>query len=281
MSKKREYISVDIRRELIIETGNKCSMPNCSHETGLEIHHVDQNPSNNSLDNLLLLCAVHHAQATKGTLDQKTCRLIKANLKSESAPIVLISRKDLVENAIRLITNDNHSYRNITVGPLFLSPNWYFARRDEKVSIPNYDKYLFDFIKNATFKRNHDIRIMFSLSQRYKEKIERYVDKSERKMFIDELIKNIDQIFGENRGPDICCCHTGYSNIDMIYDRAYISTFRQHQNIPTSMGVLYHNQYMVDNARMRFDSIFDTNYKGQNNELQNLKEFISRLWTKL
>ena len=73
MGKDRLHIVIDIKRKLIIETGNKCSMPHCSHETGLEIHHIDENPANNNFNNLLLLCAVHHAQATKGYLDKTPC----------------------------------------------------------------------------------------------------------------------------------------------------------------------------------------------------------------
>lgn len=38
--------------------GNECSI--CNRKEGLHIHHKDHNPSNNRLDNLILLCGVCH-----------------------------------------------------------------------------------------------------------------------------------------------------------------------------------------------------------------------------
>jgi hypothetical protein len=282
MSKTRRKVSVNLKRQLILETGNKCSMPRCFHETGLEIHHIDENPENNDLQNLLLLCAVHHSQATKGEIDKRTCELIKESLKTNSQPITLASRFALVNKAIEHLNEQNQSYRNITVGPLFLNPEWYTLRRNEKVSIPNFDVKLFEFIKQKSSERNHNIRIMFSLSNRYKSKIDLYVGNSERSKFVSDIIENVYNIFGSNfdKGPDVCCCHTGFSNIDMIFDHAFIATYRPNQDIPTDQGYFYDNIYMVENARMKFDRIFDNNYRGQKLEIQKLISFLKELWVK-
>lgn len=59
-----------VRAELQKEIQSKC--PFCEGvEVGhFQIHHIDENPSNNDLGNLLLLCPTCHSQVTKGDISQ-------------------------------------------------------------------------------------------------------------------------------------------------------------------------------------------------------------------
>jgi len=48
----------------------------------LEIHHIDGNLSNNSLDNLIVLCANHHIKAQMGEISESVLRISKTRLSS-------------------------------------------------------------------------------------------------------------------------------------------------------------------------------------------------------
>lgn len=48
----------------------------------LEIHHIDENPSNNDPDNLLVLCANHHSRVTKGHINKLSCKELKTRISS-------------------------------------------------------------------------------------------------------------------------------------------------------------------------------------------------------
>lgn len=56
--KRRTPIKQSVKREIFERAGNSCQ--HCGHTFGLEIHHIDENPSNNSKENLVILCANCH-----------------------------------------------------------------------------------------------------------------------------------------------------------------------------------------------------------------------------
>lgn len=76
----RVPIPAGVQREIYVEAGYRCSLARCPHEIGLEIHHIDEDPSNNAPGNLLLLCANHHSLATAKKIDRKACAQIKGLL---------------------------------------------------------------------------------------------------------------------------------------------------------------------------------------------------------
>lgn len=58
---KRTKISESIEAEVLFKTDLKCCI--CK-KRGDHIHHIDSNPSNNNIENLVFLCFEHHNQAT-------------------------------------------------------------------------------------------------------------------------------------------------------------------------------------------------------------------------
>lgn len=53
---KRPNIPANITRIIEVEAGHKCSIKNCYDDhTYLEIHHINQNREDNSVDNLISL----------------------------------------------------------------------------------------------------------------------------------------------------------------------------------------------------------------------------------
>lgn len=79
--KPRKSIPVKVRAVLQKEVNSIC--PICSNEDveHFQIHHIDENPSNNELINLLMLCPNCHSKITKGDITYNSVVLVKRNLK--------------------------------------------------------------------------------------------------------------------------------------------------------------------------------------------------------
>lgn len=75
---KRKHIPNEVRRILLLECGFRCSVPRCDAQWPmLHFHHIDENPSNNTAENLLVLCPTHHQMVTSKHIDKKNCELLK------------------------------------------------------------------------------------------------------------------------------------------------------------------------------------------------------------
>lgn len=81
MSKKRVPVPKKIDREIKVEAGHKCAVWNCSERYGLEKHHIDGDPANNTKENIIFLCATHHKMADDGLITPEECRMYKKLLK--------------------------------------------------------------------------------------------------------------------------------------------------------------------------------------------------------
>ncbi len=68
--KKRKAIPQIAKVRAVLQSQIQSCCPFCNNkEVGhFEIHHIDENPSNNDLINLLLLCPVCHSKITKGDI---------------------------------------------------------------------------------------------------------------------------------------------------------------------------------------------------------------------
>ena len=68
--KKRLPIRPELADEVIFEADRTCCI--CKQIRSFQLHHLDGNPSNNTFDNLVLLCLDHHAEASsKSTMARK------------------------------------------------------------------------------------------------------------------------------------------------------------------------------------------------------------------
>ena len=66
--KKRTTIPALTTKKVFQEADNRCSFCSVTDVAVLEIHHLDENPSNNQLDNLIVVCANCHAKITHGEI---------------------------------------------------------------------------------------------------------------------------------------------------------------------------------------------------------------------
>ena len=79
-SKSRKYISAKIRSLLQKEIKSIC--PICSNEDveHFQVHHIDENPMNNEISNLFMLCPNCHSKITKGDISFEKVMKYKENL---------------------------------------------------------------------------------------------------------------------------------------------------------------------------------------------------------
>lgn len=85
VKKKRIPIPTSLRRELLVDSNHKCSIPNCPVVRDLEAHHINENPADNKKENIIMLCPNHHALASEGVIDRKACIIYKNILKQQSS----------------------------------------------------------------------------------------------------------------------------------------------------------------------------------------------------
>ena len=89
--KKRVTISQKNKKYLQKEINSEC--PICeSQEIGhFEIHHIDENPSNNKFSNLLMLCPICHSKITKKEITEDEVIFIKNGLSNISVKVEFIN----------------------------------------------------------------------------------------------------------------------------------------------------------------------------------------------
>lgn len=83
----RPHIPAETSREVKVESGHRCAINKCLEHTYLEIHHIDENRENNSLENLILLCDKHHKMAHARIIDRRSLYKYKKNTPENSAHI--------------------------------------------------------------------------------------------------------------------------------------------------------------------------------------------------
>lgn len=111
MTEKKTRIKIPkenkVRAELQKEVGSTCPFCENSEVGHFEIHHIDENPANNEIGNLILLCPICHSKITKG--DIKLIDVFKKKIELLNTPI---SSKPKAEKTI----NFNSKVGNAVVG---------------------------------------------------------------------------------------------------------------------------------------------------------------------
>jgi len=74
-------------KKIFQEANSSCAFCQESEIASLQIHHIDQVPNNNAMDNLLLVCANCHTKITGGVFSEADVRLKKRTLEYTRQPI--------------------------------------------------------------------------------------------------------------------------------------------------------------------------------------------------
>lgn len=284
----RQNIPRDIERQIYIEAGYHCPVPNCGHEIGLDIHHIDGNPNNNKKENLILLCAVHHRLATSGKIDHKACRKIKERLSiehtiaipSDTYLIPLQTRKKYNDAVINAIESGPKLLRAITIGPHFLHPSWIMQRRLERERRNSFSSTLQNYLKESIDAYDRDIRIIVRNSNRYTHILKRLVRHPEIQDLIQEMKSNLYTIFSAPESSStisFCCLDPGYYHGVIITEKSCFVTGRKTDQSQIEYGYELKSSQAIEIELTRFDGIFDANFKGQNDEIALLESYITSL----
>jgi len=66
--KQRKSVSALMSKKLFQEAGNRCPFCDVADVAVLEIHHIDGDPSNNKIENLIVVCGNCHSKITRGEI---------------------------------------------------------------------------------------------------------------------------------------------------------------------------------------------------------------------
>lgn len=77
MAKKRPTLSKTIEKRAFQQAGAACGFCPEQEIASLQIHHIDGDPSNNALENLLVVCASCHTKITRGVISEADVRTKK------------------------------------------------------------------------------------------------------------------------------------------------------------------------------------------------------------
>jgi Zn finger protein HypA/HybF involved in hydrogenase expression len=78
--KKRPVIPYKTKALLLKEVNLKCAFCTNNDVHHFQVHHIDENPSNNSFNNLIMVCPNCHSKITKGDIRRVTVTKIKQDL---------------------------------------------------------------------------------------------------------------------------------------------------------------------------------------------------------
>src|SRR5271154_4224155 len=80
LEKKRVKPSKTLEKRVFQQANSQCAFCPEVEATSLQIHHIDENPTNSVIENLLLVCANCHTQITAGVISEADVRLKKRQL---------------------------------------------------------------------------------------------------------------------------------------------------------------------------------------------------------
>lgn len=105
--KTRNPIPYKTKSILQKEIGSVCPFCENKDVEHFEIHHIDENPENNELSNLIMLCPTCHSKITKGDITKD--EVIKTKLKISSAIDVEVDKdvKPLLDQLKELLDKTN------------------------------------------------------------------------------------------------------------------------------------------------------------------------------
>ncbi|WP_430408558.1 HNH endonuclease [Kordia sp.] len=122
-----------VRAELQKEISSACPFCDSQDVGHFEIHHIDENPSNNLIENLLLLCPTCHSKVTKGDIITSQVKEAKNRLKNKTEKIRFISVNVDSENCSWLpIEGVSNAFEAVKMKSLFPIFNFSFINQTKQ-----------------------------------------------------------------------------------------------------------------------------------------------------
>lgn len=137
---KRVPIPPAVRREVLIEASYRCAVPRCLTALAIDVHHIDENASNNDPSNLIALCPTCHSAFHRKTYSVEAIRFWKLMLQQLNAAY----DRNTINLLLMLAEFEENNWNHYEVtGDGFLAFSALFASRLVHVNVfhrANYDR---------------------------------------------------------------------------------------------------------------------------------------------
>jgi len=182
--KKRQEIPKKIQDEILTKAKHRCCI--CGN-SGVQLHHIDENPKNNEIGNIAVLCAEHHAEV-HGNLTKKITpsqlRLYMAFLFSDMQQFNDINNFWDGKNGIRTLRAEEAMDRFFDLSSEIIQ-FIYENKQDFKNTNKDQEKHLLDLYKLLS-KIIRKFELFIKKLQRMKE-----WTSNKKYKFVDELLNEI------------------------------------------------------------------------------------------
>ena len=212
-------------------------------------------------------------------LDEKDKYVVEAKNSHKISPRLLGSKYAFFAEGCSQLSH-TYSFRATFVGPVFLLPDWMVKRRNIRKHTPNFSVAVRRFFDAMDDVQALNVRIILRNSPRFLGDYGRFIEKRERKKFIDDMLAEVDKVWGENanRGPQVCCVDTGYLYLPHIFDRAFLVATRKAANAPVDGGWMDTSPTVIQREKDRFNLVFEGADQSQTEAISILKKYISNFW---
>lgn len=153
MSIPRPKIPQKLRNQIIARSDHLCQFCG-SHETSIfEIHHIDEDKTNNSLDNLIAVCPDCHSKITKGIYSMSDVSLLAMKIKYGDLKYRHQNKNINVEINHGIVAN------NVTIKNNRKSPSKIVIPNSIASSVNHYN-YIEYLVKRLSEWRSKDMRFI-------------------------------------------------------------------------------------------------------------------------
>ncbi len=186
------------------------------------------------------------------------------------------------EEVIKELESQPNSLHAIVMGPYFLHPKWVIERRLEREDRRSFSLALRTYLEGSTPQSEGKVRLIIRNSPRYlKYLIEKAKVKPEEVHGLAlEMTRNLDNLL-KSGSFSFCSVDVGYYENVIITENAYFEYGRKTEVTPIEHFYQSKDYDKIKRELAHFDEVFDANYKGRNNEIASLKQFIMSLEQRL
>jgi adenine-specific DNA methylase len=188
------------------------------------------------------------------------------------------TKEEYNEEIIKELESHPNSLRAIVMGPHYLHPKWVIDRRSEREDRKSFSRALRTYLEETPPHIKRDIRLIIRNSPRYsKYLIEKsLVNPEEVHDFTHEMMGKLDNLL-KLESFSFCCADVGYYENVIITDNSYFEYGRVTEVTQIESFYQSKDPDKIKMASVHFDKVFVANYKGKNEEIARLKQFIMSL----
>jgi len=190
------------------------------------------------------------------------------------------TKSEYNEEVIKELESRPRILRAIVVGPYFLHPKWVIDRRLKLEDRKSFSLALRTYLEEPSDQSERKVRLIVRNSPRYFEYLKPLVKPKEVQDLVHEMQESLDNLL-KSQPVIFCCANVGYYENVMITEKSCFIYGRKTEVSPIELFWQLKDQEKIKEESDHFDKIFDANYKGRDEEIACLKQFIASLEQRL